>query len=77
LSGVEKLNQKAPEDRDQKQAQHTDENIEELTERYTFGLILQDASHDRERDRYEAVNEREKDASPDFGDNCPINWDDC
>jgi hypothetical protein len=77
LSGVEKLNQKAPEDRDQKQAQHTDENIEELTERHTFGLILQDTSHDRERDRYEAVNEREKDASPDLGDDRAIDGDDC
>src|SRR5262245_35850402 len=76
LSGVEKLNQKAPENRDQKQTQYTDENVEELRDRHILGLMLQNASHYRERDCYEPVNEREKHASPDFRDYRPIDGND-
>ena len=77
LSGVEKLNQEAPKDRDKKEAEHTDEDVEELPDGNTLGMSLQDEPDDRERDRYETVNERKKNTSPDFGDDRAIKWNNC
>ena len=76
LSGVEKLNQEAPKNGDKKEAEHTDEDVEELRDGYTFGLGLQDAANDCERNRHEAVNEREKNAPPDFCDDRPVKGND-
>src|SRR4029450_11074358 len=68
LSGIEKLNQEAPKNGDKEEAEDADEDVEKLGDGYTLRLGLQDAANDCERERHEAVNEREKNAPLDFCD---------
>jgi len=76
LSGIEKLNQEAPKNGDKEEAEDADEDVEKLGDGYTLRLGLQDAANDCERERHEAVNEREKNAPLDFCDDGPVEWHD-